>query len=274
MTEPRSKTIVITGASAGIGAEIARRLGRDGHQLVLAARRLPELERVAAEARSAGAPRAIAVRADVSARHEVERLRDAAVDAFGGFDVWINNAGRGIDRSVLDLSGADLDDMMAVNVKSALYGSQVAAAHFLERGRGHVINISSFLGRVPLATHRSAYNAAKAALNALTANLRAELHTRNPAIRVTLVMPGMVATEFARNAVGAPPTAAVYAGPHVQTVAQVADVIAGVIDHPVAEVYTNPASADMARRYFEDVAAFEQDSGNPWRRRPGVSPER
>jgi short-subunit dehydrogenase len=262
-----NKTIVITGASAGIGAGIAARLAADGHGLVLAARRRPELERVARDAEHRGSPRAIVVETDVTKRADVERLRDAAVGAFGGFDVWINNAGRGITRSVLDLSDADVDDMIALNVKSALYGMQVAVAHFVERGHGHVINISSFLGRVPLAPHRSAYNAAKAALGALTANLRLDLRTRYPDIHVSLVMPGMVATEFGRNAIGSPPDTPVYSGPHVQSVETVADVVAQTIDHPVAEVYTNPSSSDMAARYFADVEAFETQSDNPWRPR-------
>jgi short-subunit dehydrogenase len=266
-----NKTIVITGASAGIGAGIAARLAADGHGLVLAARRRPELERVARDAEHRGSPRAIVVETDVTKRADVERLRDAAVGAFGGFDVWINNAGRGITRSVLDLSDADVDDMIALNVKSALYGMQVAVAHFVERGHGHVINISSFLGRVPLAPHRSAYNAAKAALGALTANLRLDLRTRYPDIHVSLVMPGMVATEFGRNAIGSPPDTPVYSGPHVQSVETVADVVAQTIDHPVAEVYTNPSSSDMAARYFADVEAFETQSDNPWRPRAAES---
>jgi short-subunit dehydrogenase len=261
---PHAKTIVITGASAGIGAAFARRLAADGNQLVLAARRLDELRTVAADAEALGAPRALAIPTDVTRRGDVESLGAVAIRELAGFDVWINNAGRGITRSVLDISGDDVDEMIDINVKSALYGMQVAAAHFLERGRGHVINVSSFLGRVPLALHRSAYNAAKAALNALTANLRVELRQRNPNIHVTLVMPGMVATEFAKNAVGAPPDARVYAGGHVQTVEDVAEIVARVIAQPVAEVYTNPSSEGMAQRYFVDVEAFENGGGNPW----------
>ncbi len=264
-----AKTIVITGASSGIGAQIARRLGANNNQLVLAARRKSELDQVGADAKRAGAPRTLAIQTDVTRRDDVARLRDESVTAFGGFDVWVNNAGRGITRSVLDLTDSDIDEMMAVNVKSALYGMQVAVEHFKERGHGHLINVSSFLGRVPMAVHRSAYNAAKAALNALTANLRVELRQTYPEIHVTLVMPGMVATEFARNALGAAPNTAVYAGGHVQTSEQVADIIAGVIEHPVAEVYTNPGSADMARRYFADVEAFETQGANPWASPPG-----
>ena len=259
-----NKTVIITGASSGIGEGIARRLGAAGHKLVLAARRQPELERVAGEARHAGSPGVLIVPTDVTHREEVEALSARALAEFGGFDVWINNAGRGITRSVLDLSDDDFDEMMAVNVKSALYGTQVAARHFIERGSGQIINVSSFLGRVPLALHRSAYNAAKAALNSLTANARTELGNRSPNIHVTLVMPGMVDTDFARNALNAPPSTGGYSGPHVQTIEQVADMVHDAIEHPVAEVYTNPASRAMAAKYLEDPTVFDAPGSNPW----------
>lgn len=251
------KTIVITGASAGIGAAVARRLAADHHNLVLAARRKEPLEEIARDCAGRGASRAIAVVTDVTRRADMERLSSAAIEAFGGYDVWINNAGRGITRQVLDLSDDDVDEMMTVNVKSALYGMQVAAKHFMARGRGQIVNISSFLGRVPMATQRSVYSAAKAALNSLTANLRMDLRARYPEIHVTTVMPGMVATEFGRNALGSPPDTPIYSGPQVQNVDDVADIIARAIDEPVPEVYTNPASPGIARTYFDDVAAFE-----------------
>ena len=248
------KTIVITGASSGIGAAMARRLGRDGHQLALAARREEPLRAVAAESGHG----AIAVVADVTRRGDVERLRDEALRAFGSVDVWINNAGRGISRSVLDLTDADVDEMMAVNVKSALYGMQAIVPYFVERGRGHLINISSFLARVPIAAHRSAYNAAKAALNALTMNLRADVAAKG--VEVSIVMPGLVATDFARNVVGtpsaAPPQWTPSAAMTPQTADEVADAVAELIEHPRAEIYTNPASAEMARRWFEGLGAL------------------
>jgi short-subunit dehydrogenase len=266
-----NKTTVITGASSGIGEGISRRLGAAGHSLVLAARREAELERVADAARQAGAARVIIVPTDVTQRKEVETLSERAISELGGYDVWINNAGRGITRSVLDLSDDDFDEIMAVNVKSALYGMQVAARHFIDRGTGQIINISSFLGRVPLALHRSAYNAAKAALNSLTGNVRTELATRAPTVHVTLVMPGMVNTEFARNALNAPSDTPGYAGPHVQTIEQVADMIADVIENPVAELYTNAASREMAQRYFDDPTIFDTPGSNPWMpRRPST----
>jgi short-subunit dehydrogenase len=250
-----SRVIVITGASDGIGAALARRLAAGGDAVVLAARRAAELGAVAA---SCGA-RALAVPTDVTRRAEVERLRDAALSAHGAIDVWVNNAGRGIGRRTLELTDADVDEMIAVNLKSALYGMQAIVPHFQARGRGHLVNVSSFLGRVPLVTFRSAYSAAKAALNALTANLRVDLAGTHPGIHVSLVMPGIVSTAFGRNALGgtpAPPPAGPAAG--AQTPEEVAERIASLLERPVPELYTNPTQAGLAREYYQDVGAFEE----------------
>lgn len=257
------KVVVITGASRGIGAVLATELGARGHSLSLAARNFDLLRNVAREAEENGSPQAIAVVTDVTHRTDVVNLRDETLDAFGQIDVWINNAGRGIVRHVLDLSDDDIDEMMAVNVKSALYGMQAIVPYFIERGEGHLINVSSFLGRVPLATMRSAYNAAKHALNALTANLRMDLRKEHPNINVSLVMPGVVTTDFARNALdsgGQPLPPAVLAT--AQKPEEVARQIADLIDHPKAELLTNPAQQDLPLRYFADVGAFEAGMGS------------
>jgi short-subunit dehydrogenase len=253
------KVVVITGASAGIGAALARELSAGGHRLVLAARRREELEKIARETGES-----LPVPTDVTRREEVERLRDRAIEEFGHIDVWINNAGRGISKPVLQLTDADVDEMMTVNVKSALYGMQAVVPHFMERRAGHLINVSSFLGRVPMASIRSVYSAAKAALNSLTANLRTDLAAEYPDIHVSLVMPGLVRTEFAQNALGAsaPAAASPAARPPAgmmqpQTAEEVAAAIARLIEHPQAEIYTNPASSELVRHYYADVGAFE-----------------
>ena len=253
---PDTKHIVITGASSGIGAMLAEQLGAAGHRIVLAARREPELQAVAARAGSG----AIVVPTDVTRRAEVERLRDRAIDAFGHVDVWVNNAGRGITRPALELTDEELDLMMTVNVKSALYGMQAIAPHFIARGRGQIVNISSVLSRVPFATYRSAYNAAKAALNALTANARVDLARAHPGIHVTLVMPGLVRTAFQANALGgSPPSPATEA----QSAEEAAAAIVLAIEHPVAEIYTNPGyAAPLVERYIHDVGAFERQAAS------------
>ena len=260
----KDQVIVITGASGGIGAALARLAGSRGAHVVLAARRERELGEVAAQS-GAGA---LAVVADVTKRADVQRVLDAALARFGHVDVWVNNVGRGITKPVSGLSDEDFDEMMLVNVKSALYGMQTVLPHFQGRGRGHLINVSSMLGRVPFAPQRSAYNAAKHALNALTANLRMELRERWPDIHVSTVLPGVVATEFGLHALGGGMDSRQM--PNAQPVDEVAGVIADVIMHPRADVYTRPGLRDWVVSYYaaEDMGAAEAQS--PAARRPGA----
>jgi len=254
----KDRVVVVTGASAGIGAAVAELIASRGAFPVLAARRQELLDEVAA--RCAGA--ALAVPTDVTSRDEVYRLRDAAIERFGHIDVWINNAGRGISRPVSQLTDDDVDEMMLVNVKSALYGMQAVLPHFRHRGRGHIINVSSMLGRVPYVTVRSAYSAAKHALNALSASLRVELHAEFPDIQVTTVMPGVVATEFGVNALhGGMDSRAM---PGAQPVGEVAQAIADVIDHPRAEVYTRPSYREQVAAYYTAADLAEVESRPPF----------
>jgi short-subunit dehydrogenase len=244
-----STVAVITGASAGIGEALGRELVSRGARVVLSARTAGTLNAVAASLGPAAHP----VVADVTRRADVERIRDEALAKFGRIDVWINNAGRGIARPVLELTDEDVDEMIAVNVKSALYGMQTIVPYFMAQGRGHVINVSSFLGRVPLASPRSAYSAAKAALNSLTTNLRMDLAATHPGVHVSLVMPGIVATKFAQNARGAqgaalaPPPGGVM---QPQTPEQVAAMIADLLERPAPELYTNPASTGLFAQHY------------------------
>ncbi len=249
----QDKIVVITGASSGIGAALAQLVGQKGGRPVLAARREKELHEAAARS----GPHALAVVADVTRRADVQRVLDAALARFGQVDVWVNNAGRGITRPVAELTDEDFDEMMLVNVKSALYGMQAVLPHFKQRGRGHIVNISSMLGRLPYVSARSAYSAAKHALNALTANLRMDLRQPFPGIHVSTVHPGVVATGFGRSALhGGPDSRAL---PYAQPPEEVAAVIADVIERPRPDVYTRPAFQRQVVAYFaaEDVAAVE-----------------
>lgn len=253
-----NRVVVITGASEGIGAELAKRLGALGDSVVLAARRERELQNIAQEIGTHAFP----VVTDVTQRAQVEALRDAALARFDHIDVWVNNAGRGIGVPVLELTDEQVDEIFAVNLKSALYGMQTIVPHFQTRGRGHLINISSVLSRVPSVTYRSIYSASKAALNTLTANLRMDLRAEYPNIHVTLVMPGVVTTRFAQNALNPRPSVSPARVP-AQTVAEAVDPIVRVIDNPVPEIYTNPAAAEFVQRYFQNVAAFEEQWAAP-----------
>ena len=236
-----AKIVVITGASSGIGAALARQLGKRGDSVVLGARRGELLGKVAAESGSG----ALAVVTDVTRRAEVERLRDEALRRFGHVDVWVNNAGRGMTKNVDALTDGEARMIFDVVVMSVLYGMQAILPHFKARKEGHLVNVSSFLGRVPLLSYRSIYSASKSAVNVLSANLRMDLRAEYPGIHVSVVMPGIVDTPYHEVAgPGLGVRAGGYLGPtRVESAEEVASKIVEVIDHPAAETYTNPSSA-------------------------------
>jgi len=247
------RVVVITGASSGIGAVLAELVGKNGARPVLVARREKELQEVASRC----GPKARVHVADVTARADVARVVERTLAKEGHIDVWVNNAGRGITRMVSALTDEDVDEMFLVNVKSVLYGMQAVLPHFRERGRGHIINVSSMLGRLPLAPFRSAYSAAKHAMNALTANLRMELRAAHPGIHVSAVHPGVVATEFGLNSR--------HGGmdsrnlPMAQPAEEVAQILWDVMEHPRADAYTRPGAREMVAGYYgaEDMGDAE-----------------
>jgi NADP-dependent 3-hydroxy acid dehydrogenase YdfG len=241
------KVVVITGASAGIGAALAEEIGRRGGKLVLVARRREKLEEVA---RKLGGAELVV--GDVTRREDVQRALDAAVARFGHVDVWVNNAGRGISRPLLALTDDDVDTVFRDNVKSVLYGMQVALPHFQARNAGVLVNVSSMLSRVPFATVRSAYSAAKAAVNSITETARFELAKDHPGVRVVLVLPGVVATDFGNNALGGGPDSR--ALPGAQDVDEVARVVADGIMAGRSDVYTRPEGLDVVVGHLKGLA--------------------
>jgi short-subunit dehydrogenase len=130
---------------------------------------------------------------------------------------------------------------------------QEVLPHFIERGAGHIINVSSMLGRVPSASFRSAYNGAKHFLNAITANLRDEMREMHPGIQVSLVSPGIVSTPFGNNAVHGGPDSRTL--PMSQPVEEAAAVIVGVIDTRAPDVYTRAGMHQRVVDYFSRLGA-------------------
>jgi NADP-dependent 3-hydroxy acid dehydrogenase YdfG len=238
------RVVVITGASSGIGAALAVLLSARAETVVLVARRDAELKQVAA--RCGG--RAHPIVADVTRREDVRRAVAETVTRFGRIDVWVNNAGRGITRLPSELTDEDLDEMIRVNVKSVLYGTQEVLPHFKERGAGLVVNVSSMLGRIPFVPMRAAYNGAKHYVNALTANFRDEVQQAHPGIGFSLVSPGVVRTEFGANARHGGPDSRQF--PDSQSAEEVAEVIAGVIDSRRPDVYTRAGAKQRVGDYY------------------------
>ncbi len=255
----KDKVIVITGASVGIGATLAREVTKRGAKgVVIAARREAELAALAKEL----GPTALAVVCDVTKRADIDQLRDRALARFGQIDVLVNNAGRGITRMVSELTDEDIDSMVSINIKSVVYGIQAVLPHMKERKRGQIITISSGLARFPLAAPRSIYAASKAAVNLLMGTLRMELRAAYPDIHCTTVMPGVVATDFGNNAL--------YGGydsrqlPGAQPVEEVGVVIADAIDKPVAETFTRPQMLELQKAYYSSDDVTEMESAPPF----------
>ena len=199
MPDRQDPVLLITGASSGIGAATAR-AAASRYRLVLAARRLPELEQLAAEL--GGPERALAVRCDVTEWDQVEAMAAAALAAFGRIDAVFANAGFGAKRGFLEESPEFWRSMVLTNVYGAALTIRATLPHLLERGDGHFLITSSVAGRRALPG--SLYSATKHAATAIGESLRAELRQMhdNTAIKVTLIEPGMTDTPFFDNSPG------------------------------------------------------------------------
>jgi NADP-dependent 3-hydroxy acid dehydrogenase YdfG len=190
--ELRNKSVIITGASSGIGLEIARSLAAAGARLALAARSMDRLERAAAELAATGAP-LIVVPTDVTREADCRALVRATADAFGRVDVLVNNAGYAPPASLLDTTVEIWDSTLNVCLKGVYLMTRAAVGIMLEQGQGTVVNISSVAGKYGF-ENRSAYCAAKWGLHGFTEALRVELAGRD--IRFHLICPGAVATSW------------------------------------------------------------------------------
>jgi NADP-dependent 3-hydroxy acid dehydrogenase YdfG len=197
------KVVVITGASSGLGEAAARLLSARGATVVLGARRGDRIQALADEL-AAGGGTALAVETDVTDRAQVQRLVDAAVEAYGRVDVMINNAGL-MPQSLLErLKVDEWDRMIDVNIKGVLYGIAAALPHMQRQNGGHIINVSSVAGH-KVGPGGAVYSATKHAVRALSEGLRQEVKAWN--LRTTVISPGAVDTELP-NTVSDPDVAA------------------------------------------------------------------
>ena len=194
----KDKVVVITGASKGIGAELARQLAAKGARLVLAARNAKELNAVADQCKSRGAS-VITVKADVAVERECSAVMSGAALAFGRIDVLVNNAGATMWARFEDIQDLSiLDRIMKVNYMGAVYCTAHALPYLRETG-GVLVGISSLAGRTGVPT-RTGYSASKHAMTGFFDSLRIEL--ADSGVAVTMIYPGFVSTGIRENATG------------------------------------------------------------------------
>lgn len=198
MSSFHNKIVVITGASDGIGAQLARSLALQGAMLVIAARRIDALERIAAECREMGA-QVLAVRTDVGMEADCKNLVDRACAQFGGIDVLVNNAGvsgHAMFEEVTDFKW--YEDMMRINFFGSLWCTRHALPH-LKKSRGLIVGVSSLAGKIGV-PGRTAYSPSKFAMAGFFEALRTEL--RGTGVDVTMIYPGVVATKIRYHGYG------------------------------------------------------------------------
>jgi NADP-dependent 3-hydroxy acid dehydrogenase YdfG len=192
--------LLITGASSGIGAQTARRAAEAGYRLVLGARREQPLIALAAEL--GGEDRAIAARSDVTDWDDARDLASTATERFGRLDGVLANAGFGASRGFLEETPEHWRSMVLTNVLGVALTIRAALPTLLEAGEGHFLLTGSVAGRRALPG--SLYSSTKWAVSGMAESLRQELRQmhENHAIRVTLIAPGMVDTDFFDNRPG------------------------------------------------------------------------
>ncbi|MEC5200926.1 NAD(P)-dependent dehydrogenase (short-subunit alcohol dehydrogenase family) [Arthrobacter sp. PL16] len=190
-------TVVITGASSGIGRATARLFAEDGAQLVLAGRDEGTLEAVAAECRGRGST-AISVRTDVSSEADVDRLAEAAIERFGRIDVWVGNASVYSFGTFEQTPSEVFDRLIAVNLLGQVYGARAALRVFRSQGRGVLVSVASVYSRItsPLV---SPYVTSKFGLLGFLEVLRMELRDV-PDIHVCAVLPATIDTPIHQHA--------------------------------------------------------------------------
>ena len=189
-------TVVITGATSGIGRATALAFGDAGAKVVVAGRREERLNELVRELENKG-DEALAVKTDVADQAQVENLIAKAIARFGKIDTLINNAGVGLAASFAEQSLDDFKQVMEVNFWGAVYACKAVVPHMRNNKNGLIINISSIFGKRGM-PYETAYSASKFALAGFSEALRAELMTEN--IDVSTVYPGAVQTEIFETA--------------------------------------------------------------------------
>ncbi|MCR9154332.1 MAG: SDR family NAD(P)-dependent oxidoreductase [Croceimicrobium sp.] len=224
------QTVLITGASSGIGRATAQALAQKNFRLILCGRRMERLEALQSELE--GITEVHCLSFDVRDREAVEAAFSSLPEGFKQIDVLINNAGNAHGLDPIQAGNyEDWDAMLDINVKGLLYVSKEVIPQFIERKKGHILNIGSTAGK-EVYPNGNVYCASKHAVDALNQGMRIDLNKHN--IRVGAIHPGLVETEFSevRFKGDTERAAKVYQGYRPLQAADIADIIAFVLSRP------------------------------------------
>lgn len=189
----RDATVVITGASSGIGRELALQLAQQGARLVVSGRRIDRLQALGREVAELGGV-ALVAPCDVTDAQQVPSWAEAILRETGRVDILINNAGRGAYGPFVDVPLSMHDQVLSTNLRGVIHTTHALLPSMLAHGQGQLVFVSSVLGELPAPDH-VVYGATKFAVNAFAESLRHELHGRG--IDITVVAPGIVRSDFA-----------------------------------------------------------------------------
>ena len=239
----KEQTIVITGASSGIGRETALQMADKGASVVLAARNEEALQEVARQVRERGGTPLVVV-TDVALWEQVSRLADEALTRFGRIDTWVNNAGISEYATIDDIPVPEMERIIQVNLLGTMYGVKAALPVMKRQGAGTIVNVGSGLGvrSIPL---QGTYCTSKHAIKGFTEALRMELAHDHPNIHATLILPAAINTPFyksARSRMGGRPKPM----PPLYEARTVAEAIVFAAEHPRRDVYVGSASKSLA----------------------------
>ncbi|GAA4265315.1 SDR family NAD(P)-dependent oxidoreductase [Frondihabitans peucedani] len=253
----RERTIVITGASSGIGRASALRFAERGTTLLLAARRADALEEVAALCRKRGAV-AVVVPTDTTDEQAVDRLGARALSTTGRIDVWVNDAAVSSFSPFLDMPMDEFRRVLDVNIMGYVYGARAALRVMVRQRHGVVVNVSSIVGEVPQ-PYTAPYGMSRAAVRALGVSLRSELAlAKQKHVHVVTVLPPTVDTPFFRHSANHTGRA-IQAMPPVYPVEQVAAAVVKAATAPGkgTEIAVGRIGRALVRQHRMTPAAVE-----------------
>ena len=246
-------TVLITGASQGIGKATALLFARNGYNVVLAARQHDRLQAVAQELNSSNHP-ALAVATDVKDPQQVQTLIERAIAHFGTVDVLVNNAGIYVSGPIEEFSLDDWHQTIDTNLWGYIHTIHAVLPHFLNRGSGTIVNVSSIGGKVPV-PYLAPYNTSKFAVTGLTEALHSELAPKG--VHVCGIYPNLIKSDFMERALfrgkseedtnaRRQQVAQVLQAPVVEKPEDVAKAIWDAVEHQRSEVIVGSANLSIA----------------------------